>query len=85
MLESKRLKDQTEIEVRFVRPAEVPATDRHIRARGPEHRPAGDAAASGAPPARAGNHSFRYLAAGDYWFDRDAAADRPESHSRVLP
>ncbi len=85
MLESKRPEDQTEIEVGFVRPAEVPAADRHIRTRGSEHRPAGAGAANGAPAARAGDHSFRYLAAGDYWFDRDASAGRPEGNSRILP
>ncbi|WP_405526000.1 hypothetical protein OG592_01110 [Streptomyces avidinii] len=85
MLERKRLKDQTEIEVRFVLPAEVPAGKRQTRTRGSEYGPDGARTATGALAAQAGDRSFRYLAAGDYWFDRDATAGCPEGNSRIRP
>ncbi|MFI7354002.1 hypothetical protein ACIBTP_08645 [Streptomyces avidinii] len=84
MLERKRHKGQTEVEVMFVSPAEVPAGDRQARTHGSEYRADGAGAAAGALAPRAGDRSFRYLAAGDYWFDRDAAG-RPEGNSRTRP
>ncbi|CAM5607143.1 isoamylase early set domain-containing protein [Streptomyces avidinii] len=81
MLERKRHKGQTEVEVRLVVPAEVPAGDRQTRTHGLD----GAGTAAGALAAQAGDRSFRYLAAGDYWFDRDATARCPEGNSHIRP
>ncbi|THA74151.1 hypothetical protein [Streptomyces sp. A0592] len=34
-------------------------------------------------PAAAASHSFRYLAAGDYWFNGDIAEGRPDGNSHL--
>ncbi len=89
MLERKQLKDRTQ--VTFVLPAESP--DGPVSVAGDFHhgnpaahplqvRGDGTRAATVVLPAHKG-HSFRYLAAGDYWFDDDQADGHDGSDSRI--
>ncbi|MFE9629733.1 hypothetical protein [Streptomyces sp. NPDC006463] len=89
MLERKPRKDRTE--VTFVLPADRPPgpvsvvgdfNDRQPGTHTP--RPRNDAKGAvtvGLPSER--THSFRYLAAGDYWFNDEAAGDQDGPNSRL--
>ncbi|MFG2716613.1 isoamylase early set domain-containing protein [Streptomyces goshikiensis] len=79
MLEQQRRKDRTE--VTFVLPADIPPGPVSVVGDFNEWkpgtheltpRPDGTRAVTVTLPAKA-SHSFRYLAAGDYWFNDDSA------------
>ncbi|MFJ5811264.1 isoamylase early set domain-containing protein [Streptomyces sp. NPDC093093] len=79
MLEQQRRKDQTD--VTFVLPADTPPGPVSVVGDFNEWkpgthelapRPDGTRAVTVTLPAKA-SHSFRYLAAGDYWFNDDSA------------
>ncbi|WCD90983.1 hypothetical protein KPP03845_107412 [Streptomyces xanthophaeus] len=79
MLEHQRRKDRTE--VTFVLPADTPPGPVSVvgdfnewkpGTRELTPRPDGTRAVTVTLPAKA-SHSFRYLAAGDYWFNDDSA------------
>ncbi|MFJ7589396.1 hypothetical protein ACIQZO_18855 [Streptomyces sp. NPDC097617] len=77
VLERKHHKDQTDAEAAFVLPTGgAPGGPQTGTTHEAGYRSGGAGSATGAPAARA-SRSFRYLAAGDYWFDRDAAVARP--------
>ncbi|GGU51560.1 isoamylase early set domain-containing protein [Streptomyces violascens] len=89
MLERKQLKDQEQ--VTFVLPAETPPgpvsvvgdfNDWQPGTHTFEPRDDGMRAVTVALPAKS-RHSFRYLAAGDYWFDEDHADDHDGTNSRL--
>ncbi|MFF3429603.1 isoamylase early set domain-containing protein [Streptomyces sp. NPDC002602] len=89
MLERKRRKDRTE--VTFVLPAETPpgpvsvVGDFNAWTPGTHElrpRPDGTRAVTVALPPKA-DHSFRYLAAGDYWFNDDTVDGRHDGNSHL--
>ncbi|MFD3552005.1 isoamylase early set domain-containing protein [Streptomyces goshikiensis] len=89
MLERKRRKDRTEIT--FVLPADVPPgpvsvvgdfNDWQPGAHELKERKDGSRAVTVALP-REGAHAFRYLAAGDYWFNDDSADGHDGHNSRL--
>ncbi|MEU9036373.1 isoamylase early set domain-containing protein [Streptomyces sp. NPDC048352] len=89
MLERKQLKDRTH--VTFVLPADAPAgpvsvvgdfNDWQPGTHTLEPRTDGTRAVTVPLPANS-VHSFRYLAAGDYWFDEDQADGHDGTNSRL--
>ncbi|WP_327300071.1 hypothetical protein [Streptomyces goshikiensis] len=89
MLERKPRKDRTE--VTFVLPADTPPgpvsvvgdfNDWQPGVHTLEPRQDGKRAVTVALPA-ASTHSFRYLAAGDYWFNDESVGDHDGPNSRV--
>ncbi|MFJ9643799.1 isoamylase early set domain-containing protein [Streptomyces sp. NPDC004244] len=89
MLERKQLKGRTQ--VTFVLPEDSPEGPvsvvgdfNHWNPSAHPLRPRGDGTrvATVALPAN-GSHSFRYLAAGDYWFDDDQADGHDGANSRL--
>ncbi|MFD3538530.1 hypothetical protein ACFWUQ_03410 [Streptomyces sp. NPDC058662] len=89
MLERKQLKDRSH--VTFVLPADTPPgpvsvvgdfNDWQPGTHTLESRGDGTRAVSVALPDRS-VHSFRYLAAGDYWFDEDHADGHDGTNSRL--
>ncbi|ATZ29424.1 isoamylase early set domain-containing protein [Streptomyces lavendulae] len=89
MLERKQLKDR--MQVTFVLPADSPDGPVSVVGDFNEWDPAahplktrgdGRRAATVVLPA-GGAHSFRYLAAGDYWFDDDQADGHDGTNSRL--
>ncbi|WP_327364118.1 isoamylase early set domain-containing protein [Streptomyces sp. NBC_01296] len=89
MLERKRIKGRTQ--VTFVLPEDAPPGPVSVvgdfnhwnpAAHPLESRGNGTRAATVTLPANSG-HSFRYLAAGDYWFDDDSADGHDGANSRL--
>ncbi|MFE6849086.1 isoamylase early set domain-containing protein [Streptomyces sp. NPDC057686] len=89
MLKRKRLKDQTQ--VTFVLAEDIPAgpvsvvgdfNDWDPAAHPLEPQGDGTRAATVALPVH-GSHAFRYLAAGDYWFDEEQADRHDGTNSRL--
>ncbi|MFI5763114.1 isoamylase early set domain-containing protein [Streptomyces sp. NPDC051563] len=87
MLERKLLKGRTE--VTFVLPADTPPGPVSVVGDFNDWQPGihalvprkdGKRAVTVALPS-SGTHSFRYLAAGDYWFNDDSAGDREGTNS----
>ncbi|MFG2982272.1 isoamylase early set domain-containing protein [Streptomyces sp. NPDC048258] len=89
MLERKQRKDRTE--VTFVLPADIPPGpvsvvgdfndwDPHAHPLVPRRD---DARAVTVALPRKTSHSFRYLAAGDYWFNDDSADGQDGPNSRL--
>ncbi|MBT2482323.1 isoamylase early set domain-containing protein [Streptomyces sp. ISL-94] len=89
MLERRPRKDR--IEVTFVLPGEVPPGPVSVVGDFNDWQPGvhplrarkdGKRAVSVELPSNA-THSFRYLAAGDYWFNDESAGDREGENSRL--
>ncbi|MFD9354631.1 isoamylase early set domain-containing protein [Streptomyces sp. NPDC060031] len=89
MLERKPRKDRTE--VTFILPADSPPgpvsvvgdfNDWQPGVHTLQPREDGKRAVTVALPGRS-THSFRYLAAGDYWFNDESASDQDGPNSRV--
>lgn len=89
MLERQRRDDRTE--VTFVLPADTPPGPVSVVGDFNEWRPGtheltprpdGTRAVTVALPTE-GSHSFRYLAAGDYWFNDDSAENQHDGNSRL--
>ncbi|MGW6688027.1 isoamylase early set domain-containing protein [Streptomyces sp. NPDC054961] len=90
MLERQRRKGRTE--VTFVLPADTPPGPVSVvgdfngwkpGTHELKPRPDGTRAVTVALPPKA-SHSFRYLAAGDYWFNDDSAEGHPGGNSRIM-
>lgn len=89
MLERKRRKHTTD--VTFVLPGDVPPGPVSVVGTFNDWRPGAHVLAPRTDGMRAvtvalaakATHSFRYLAAGDYWFDEPAADGHEEGNSRL--
>ncbi|MEU4353297.1 hypothetical protein [Streptomyces virginiae] len=89
MLERKQLKDRTQ--VTFVLPADTPPGPVSVVGDFNEWKPGTHTLVPRADGTRAVTvalpgssvHSFRYLAAGDYWFDEDHADSHDGINSRL--
>ncbi|MFD9307016.1 isoamylase early set domain-containing protein [Streptomyces sp. NPDC060048] len=89
MLERKQLKDRTQ--VTFVLPADTPPGPVSVVGDFNDWQPGAHALVPRADGTRAvtvalprkGVHSFRYLAAGDIWFDEDHADSHDGINSRL--
>ena len=89
MLERKQLKDS--VEITFVLPADTPPGPVSVVGDFNEWRPGthelrarkdGTRAVTVALPDKS-SHAFRYLAAGDYWFDDESADSHDGTNSRL--
>ncbi|MGW7333979.1 isoamylase early set domain-containing protein [Streptomyces sp. NPDC054840] len=89
MLERKRLKDKTQVtfvlpENSPVGPVSVVGDFNHWNPAAHPLEPRGDGIrAANMSLAANSSHSFRYLAAGDYWFDDETADHHDGTNSRI--
>ncbi|WP_327260211.1 hypothetical protein OG444_00905 [Streptomyces sp. NBC_01232] len=84
MLERDRRKDQPEVKVAFALPTDVPHRPGQVAA-GPGDRQPGPHGVTYRPDdlRAVTDPSSRYLAAGDYWFDRSSTAAHPNGANRL--